>query len=118
LVKQKKTAMIVVLGGKYNLYSAVLSTSAKTLTISNVIGFDLEPFSLVSVYSTTHTAYLNLGANLLSCERTLVAGLPVFTYTFTAINDSIANGDTFVILLKIPDTLADYSVLCYSASKV
>lgn len=108
--------MVTILGGKYNLYSAVLSTSAKTLTISNIIGFDLEPTSLQSVYSTTATKYLTLGQNVASCVYTLVAGLPVWTYTFTEIDSGIANGDTFVIRLQIPDTMGLYSLLSYSAS--
>lgn len=110
--------MVTILGGKYNLYSAVLSTSAKTLTISNVVGFDLQTTSLQSVYSTTATKYLTLGQNVLSCVYTLVAGLPVWTYSFTAIDAAIANGDTFIILIQIPDEFRDYSILSYSASKV
>lgn len=110
--------MRVVLGGKFNLYSAVLSTSAKTLTISGVTSFDIEPATLQSVYSTTATTFLTLGKNILSCTSSLVAGLPVWVVTFNTIDEGIANGDTFVILLNIPDTIAVYSILAYSASKI
>lgn len=109
--------MQVILGGKYNLYSAALDTSAKTLTISNVIGFDLTLQSLASVYSTTHTANIATGGNIVSCVRTVVSGLPVFTYTFTDIDEDIENGDTLVILLNIPDTMANYSILSYIANE-
>lgn len=108
--------MQVILGGKYNLYTAALDTSAKTLTISNVIGFDLTLLSLVSVYSVTHTANIATGANIVSCARTVVLGLPVFTYTFTDIDEDIENGDTLVILLNIPDTMGTYSILSYIAN--
>lgn len=110
--------MVVQLGGKFNLYNAVLSTSAKTLTISNIQGFDLEVTSLQSVYSTTATKYLTLRQNVLSCVYSLVAGLPVWTYTFAAIDAGITNADVFVIQLQIPDAMGIYSILSYQASKV
>lgn len=110
--------MVTILGGKYNLYTAVLNVGLKTLTISNIIGFDLETTSLQSVYSTTATKYLTLGKNVASCAYALVAGLPVWTYTFATIDAGIAGTDTFVVQIQIPDTLALYSLLSYSASKV
>lgn len=110
--------MRVVLGGKYNLFSAVLDVTAKTLTISNVIGFDLSPTSLSSVYSTTQSKPFLLGRNVVSCTSSLVAGLPVWVYTFSAIPSGVINTDTLVILLDLPLDYLNYSIAAYQASKV
>jgi len=110
--------MIVPVGGKYNLYSTALDTVAKTLTFSNIIGFDLQTPMIKSIWSTTHSVAFTLGINVSQSVLTYVAGLPVWTITFTTIPAGVANGDTLVILLDIPDALMNYSVLCYSASKV
>lgn len=109
--------MQVPVGGAYNLYSTVLDTTAKTLTFSNLVGFDLEVAMIKSIYSSTHTVNFQLGYNIVSCVLTYVAGLQVWTVTFTTIPAGVANGDTLVILLDIPDVLMDYSVLTYIASK-
>lgn len=109
--------MRVLLGSYYNVYTAALNTTAKTLTISNVIGFDLTDISLQSIYSSTATAYLPIANNIASVTVATVAGLPVWTYTFKAIPGGIGNSDTLVILLEIPDSQAVYSVQSYIASK-
>ena len=110
--------MIVPLGGKYNLYSAALDTVAGTLTFSNIIGFDLETPMIKSIWSTTHSIGFQLGYNASQSVLTYVAGLPVWVITFTTIPAGVANGDALVILIDIPDALMNYSVLCYSASKI
>lgn len=109
--------MKVPIGGHYNLYSAALDTTAKTLTFSNIIGFDLET-PMVTVWNTTRSAYLPFGVYASPTVLTYVVGLPVWTITFSQLPAGWANGDTLVILIDIPDVLMNYSVLCYSASKV
>lgn len=108
----------VIVGGKYNLYAATLSTSAKTLTFTNVIGFDLEPASIQEVWDTTQSVNFTLGLNIISCALTYVTGLPVWIYLFTSLPAGVANGDTLVIRLQIPDTYLLYSIASYQASKV
>lgn len=108
--------MHVILGGKYNLYSAVFSASAKTLVISNCVNFDLTAASMVSVYNTTHAGFF--GQNALTCVKSVVAGLPVFTFQFQTVPSSSADIDTLVIILDIPENQSVYSILAYSASKV
>lgn len=109
--------MRTVLGGKYNLYSAALDTTAKTLTFSNIIGFDLET-SMLTVWNTTRSASLPFGVYASPTVLTYVAGLPVWTITFTQLPAGWANGDTLVILIDIPDALMGFSVACYQASKI
>ncbi len=109
--------MRVPLGGKYNLYSAALDTVAKTLTFSNIIGFDLET-PMVTVWNSTRSASLPFGVNASQTVLTYVAGLPIWTITFVTIPAGWANGDTLVVLIDVPDALMVYSVLCYSASKI
>jgi len=105
----------VLAGNKNNIYTWALSTSAKTLTFSNITGFDLEMSSLQSVWSVTANKYLTLGVNVVSCAIVYAAGLPTYVYTFTAIDSGIANSDTLIIRLQIPDAYLDYSVLLYIA---
>lgn len=110
--------MRVILGGKSNLYAAALNVTAKTLTISNDIGFDIEAVTLQSMYDSTTSSYFTLGKNILTFTEAMVAGLPVWTITFSAVPAGAANTDTLIILLNVPDTQALYSLLSYSASKV
>jgi len=105
----------VLAGNKNNIYTWALSTSAKTLTFSNITGFDLEVSSLQSVWSTNAGKFLTLGVNVVSCTLSYVAGLPVYTYLFGSIDSGIANGDTLIIRLQIPDAYLDYSALLYIA---
>ena len=101
----------VLVGNKNNIYVATLSTVAKTLTFTNVTGFDPEMTSIQSVWSVTAGKFLTLGINVLSCTLSYSAGLPVFTFLFTAIDSGITSGDTLIILLRIPDTALNYSIL-------
>lgn len=108
--------MRIVAGGKFNLLSWVLDTTAKTLVISNAVGFDIEAASIQSIWSTTASVAQPVGKNVVSNVLTYVAGLPVWTLTFTTMGAGIANGDTLIILLDVPDNEALYSILAYQAS--
>lgn len=105
----------VLLGGAHNLYTAVFSVSAKTLTISNVTGFDLTDSSLSYVYSVT--ASKQIPSERVTCALSRVAGKPVWTFTFFDLPTGLADGDTLVIYLNVPDNAAIYSVEDYIASK-
>lgn len=107
--------MQILLGGTHNVYTTVLSVSAKTLTISGVTGFDLTDSSLSSVYSTT--ASLDIPCSRVTCALSQVAGKPVWTFTFFSLPATVADGDTLVIYLNVPDAGALYSVEEYIASK-
>lgn len=108
--------MRVQLGAPYNTYTAVLNIAAKTLTINNIIQFDLEPPSIDRVYSVTASSYLPVGFNIASVSFSYIDGVPVWVYTFKSIPIGIANSDTFVILLNIPDNNGLYSIESYIAS--
>jgi hypothetical protein len=110
--------MRVQIGNKYNLFATTLDVTAKTLTITGLIGCDIEPADIQSIYSTTATASFVVGKNVISTTYSLVAGLPVWVVLFGAIPAGVANGDALVILINIPDTYALYSLNAYSASKV
>jgi hypothetical protein len=110
--------MRVELGNKYNVFTSTLNVTAKTLTINNVIGFDIESSTLQSVYDSTTTSYFTLGKNIISFTEALIAGLPVWTITFGVLPAGSANTDTLIILMNVPDSQATYSLLSYSASKV
>lgn len=108
----------VPVGGKYNVYTATLDVTAKTLVFANVIAWSMENATIKSIWSVTATKAIPLGINLTSCTLSYSAGLPIYTYLFVAMPAGVANGDTLNILIDVPDVLMDYSVLCYSASKV
>ncbi len=109
----------VTAAGYYNLFTWAFDTTAKTLTFSNVIGFDPQPSSLISIWNSTHSAFMpQIAANVTSPVTIVyVAGLPTYVFTFTAIPAGWSNGDTLVIRLEIPDSVANYTVLAYIASK-
>ncbi len=108
--------MQVLVGGTSNLYSTALDTTAKTLTISNVTGFDLTDSSLSSIYDVTAT--VDIPCSRVTCALTRVAGKPVWTFTFLSLPAGVANGDTLSIYLNIPQPYAQYSLQQYANSKV
>lgn len=110
--------MKILAGNKYNLLTWALSTTAKTLTVSNAIGFDFEVTSLDSIYDTTTSSYIPVGKNVLSCAFSYVSGLPTWVFTFATIPAGVANADILVILLEIPQPMAVYTLNAYQASKV
>lgn len=99
-----------VLGNKNNPFTAVFSASAKTLAISRCTIFDLTAADLESIYDTTTTSYFRMD-QVISCTRTTVAGLPVFTYLFAVVPAGAADSDTLVIRLQVPDKYIDTLLL-------
>lgn len=105
----------VLLGGKHNIYTAVFSVSAKTLTISGVTGFDLTDSSLSYIYDVT--ASKQIPSQRVTCALTRVAGNPVWVFTFFSLPSGVADSDTLTIYINVPDNAAIYSVEDYIASK-
>lgn len=93
--------MQVLLGTPNNIYTAVLSVSGLTLTISNVTGFDLTDSSLSYIYDVT--ASKQIPSLRVTCALTRVAGKPVWVFTFETLPTGVADGDTLVIYLNVPD---------------
>jgi len=108
--------MLIQLGGHNNIYTAALDTTAKTLTISGVLGFDLTDQSLNNIWDTT--ASKAIPCNRVTCALTRVSGQPVWVFTFLTLPSGLANGDTLVITLDVPEDKAAYAVQGYMASKV
>lgn len=109
--------MNVILGGKHNLYMAALDVVAKTLIISGVNNFPLDKHSLVSVYDTTVSLPF-VFTPILNFSWAYVAGLPVYTWTFSQVPAGSANTDTLSIVIDIPQNQSAFSVNEYQASKV
>lgn len=93
--------MQVLLGTPNNIYTAVLSVSGLTLTISNVTGFDLTDSSLSYIYDVT--ASKQIPSERVTCALTRVAGKTVWVYTFFSLPSGVADGDVLVIYLNVPD---------------
>lgn len=98
--------MKIQLGGKYNSYTATLNVSGKTLTIAGVIGFDLTPRSLASIWDASLGTPAFIPVTGITVANIPVNGLPVWVYTFPSLPAGVANGDSLVILLDIPETIA------------
>jgi hypothetical protein len=107
--------MKVIVGGYNNVFTAVFDESEKTLAISGVSGFDLTEDSLDNIWDTT--ASKEIPCKRVTMALTFVAGLPVYTYTFFSLPSGLADSDTLVITLNIPDAYATVPCLLYTASK-
>lgn len=105
----------ILVGNSNNILTSTLDTTAKTLKIANCTGFDLTQSDLQYVYSTTQSVAFSTN-NVTGCTRTMVAGLPVFTYTFSALPAGVANGDTLLIYLNVPQEMMNFLVLQKIAS--
>lgn len=102
----------IVVGSK-NILTSTFDTTAKTLKIANCTAFDLTLADLVYVWDTTQSKEIQSTTvqNCISCVRTWVAGSPIFTYTFSSLPSGVANGDTLLIYLQVPEFALNYLVL-------
>jgi len=100
----------ILLGNKNNILTATFDTVAKTLTIANCTAFDLTLNDLEYVYSTTASEEIQSATvqNCISCTRAWVAGMPVFIYTFSTLPAGVANTDTLLIYLQVPQVFMDF----------
>ncbi len=105
-----------ILVGTGNAISTALDTSAKTLSFSGAYNFDIVPDGNFSVYSSTASKWLWGGGTTGAVPGTtavrttsLVAGLTVQIITFNQIPSGVANGDTLIIYVDCPDSIADYN---------
>jgi hypothetical protein len=69
------------------------------------------PGSIVSIYDVT--AALTIPMDSATVAKTTVAGLTVYTITWTTLPGGLANGDTLLINVLVPPSFADYSLLQY-----
>lgn len=102
----------IVVGSK-NILTSTFDTTAKTLKILGCTAFDLTAADLVYVWDTTTSSAIQSTTvqNVVSCTRSWVAGAPVFTYLFSALPAGVANGDTLLIYLQIPEFALNYLAL-------
>jgi len=100
----------ILVGNSNNILTSTLDTTAKTLKINNCTAFDLTQSDLQSVWDTTTSSAFSM-TEVLSCVLTTVAGLPVFTYTFRTLPAGVANGDTLLVYLQVPQVMMDFLVL-------
>ena len=75
---------------------------------------DIQPANL-QIWNSTRSAFMwgggtsaTTGVTMSGGVTTYTAGLPVQTLTLSAIPANSANGDTLVIMLEVPDTIALY----------
>jgi len=109
--------------GKQNVYTYTFNAAAKTLAISGVLEFSPNvipntPGYLVGVYDAAVGVAANFNMNGVTVAKTIVAGLPVWTFTFPTLPSGVANGDTLTVSFELDLPTAQYSLLRYSASKV
>lgn len=99
-------------GNNNNIFIYAFNAAAGTITISSVTAFPLDKASLQSVYDVTVGADIPLGP-VLSFSWSRVQDNPVYVWTFglPQIPSGASNGDTLKIILQIPTSQADYSVL-------
>jgi hypothetical protein len=102
--------MATIVVGNTNKLSSTLDITAKTLTIAGCTAFDLTLSDLNYIWSSTQSKTLSVKPAI-SCVRSWVAGSPLFTYTFESIQSAIANGDTLLVYLQVPQEFMDFLVL-------
>lgn len=102
--------MKTLLGNKNNLYAVAFNASAKTLTFTNVIGWDMSSVSIVSIWDTTVSLPFVLGKNIVSVTYSYVVGLPVWVFTLGVVPAGSANGDALVTILNVPEVNAMYDL--------
>lgn len=96
--------------GTGNDITVAFTASAKTLAFSGAYMIDIQPANL-QIYNSTRSAFMWGGGSAATMSggvTTYTAGLPVQTFTLSAIPASAANGDTLVILLEVPDSIATF----------
>lgn len=99
-------------GNSNNIYTYAFNAAAGTITISSVTAYPLDKASLQSVYDVTVGADIPLGPSL-SFSWSRVQDNPVYVWTLglPQIPGGAANSDNLKIILQIPTSQADYSVL-------
>lgn len=104
-----------ILIGTGNAVTCTFSASAKTLAFAGAYNFDITPQSL-QVYNTTRSAFMyggdtsaTTGVTITGGVTTYTAGLPIQTFTLSAVPGSSADGDTLVIFCECPDSIAIYN---------
>jgi len=105
------------IGNNNNIFTYAFNAAAGTLTLSNITAFPLDITSLVSVYDVTAAGYFKL-TPVLSFSWSYVQGNPVYVWTLglPQLPAGAANGDTLKVIIDIPSTQKDYSVLQKIAS--
>lgn len=94
----------LLVGNKNSILSSAFTVSTKKIAISNCTMFDLNASSIQSIYDVTTSLPFDL-SQAITCVKTVVAGLPVFTFTFARIPASSADGDTLIINLYVPQEM-------------
>lgn len=106
--------MHVLAGNKNNIFTWAFSASGKTLIISNCINFDLSVASLYSIYNSTRSLPFIINSQT-TCTKGTSGGLTTWTFTFSSVPAASADADVLIIVLDIPQSQAEYSLLLYMA---
>lgn len=98
----------IIVGNKNNIFTSTFVASTKTLSIANCNNFPLDLASLVSVYDTTTGSAFNM-LQPITFSWDYVNSQPVFTWVFTTVPAGVANSDTLIITLEVPQNQMEYS---------
>jgi len=97
----------VLVSGKNTIYTVAFNASAKTLTFSNILEWDLGMYQLVSVWDDTVSLYFNLqGATF---TNTPAHGVPVWVVQLLYVPAGSANTDSLIVILNPPAFAANYA---------
>lgn len=98
--------------GTGNDITVTFAAAAKTLAFAGAYNFDIEPENLI-VWNTTRSAFMigNTSTVTGTVATTWSGGLPIQTVTLSAVPASSADGDTLVILVECPDSVALYNAV-------
>lgn len=108
---------MIIQAGYGNQIVCTFVAGSKTLAIAGLYNTDFDLSSIKSIYNTTRSAYMYGGGSTASATFATVytTGVPVSTITLSAVPASSADGDTLIVLLNVPDSVALYQSMSFLA---
>lgn len=104
-----------IIAGLYNNYTYAIDTTAKTVTVSGIVGYDLGLYSTPRIYNSTLGVFFYVGATTTFAKVLNTADSYDFIWTFTSLPIGMANGDTLLIYLDVSTQFAVLSLTNFLA---
>jgi hypothetical protein len=108
--------MRLVLGSQNN-GSAAMNVASKTVTLSNLPGFDIDIQGINSIYNVTRSAFLYPSPNQMIVSTASVitesTGAETNVFTFNAMPAGWSNGDTIIVVINTSLAYASFLSLLY-----
>lgn len=105
-----------VIVGQYNPYTYTFDTVAKSVTVLGIIGWDLQPPSLLRLYNVTRSAWFTINYSTVYSKVLNTYDSYDYTWTFTDIPAGSANGDTLYVYIDIAPKFATFGAELFLAA--